>query len=223
MNLIYCIKKYAPKASLIYPEMNKSNSIIMDFSVNNQRLKKVDLTNTLVFNNYVESILSESKALYGIGGYKEHREIYKRSNHFDEKEESRCIHLGVDVWTKAGTPIHAPFDGVIHSFKNNNNYGDYGPTIILEHNIENCTFFTLYGHLDPNDLNRFHKGQIIKASQIIGLTGDFPDNGNWPPHLHFQLIDKLEGAEGDYPGVCTIKESDQYFKNCPDPSLFFAF
>lgn len=221
MSLSDCIKKLASKASPVYPEMNASNTMLMDFSVNNKLLKKVDLTNTVEFNSYVETVLTNNNSKYGIGGYSEHREIYKRSNHFDEQEEGRCIHLGIDIWTKAGTPIHAPFNGKVHSFKDNNNYGDYGPTIILEHKIDNYTFFTLYGHLDPEDLNRFKIGQVIKASEVVGITGNFPENGNWPPHLHFQIINDLNGSTGDYPGVCTKRESPIYLKNCPDPTVLF--
>lgn len=221
MNLSDCLKKNASKAAPIYQEMHKSNTILMDFSVNNQLLKKIDLADTLAFSGYVDSFLAGFDAKFGIGGYNEHREIYRRSSHFDEKEESRCIHLGVDVWTKAGTPIHAPFDGIVHSFKDNNNYGDYGPTILLEHKLDDCTFFTLYGHLDPEDLNRFKKGQAINASEVLGLTGNFPGNGNWPPHLHFQIINDLNGAIGDYPGVCTKRERALYLTNCPDPSILF--
>ncbi|MBA2582587.1 MAG: peptidoglycan DD-metalloendopeptidase family protein [Bacteroidetes bacterium] len=202
--------------------MKPFNTIPLDFSVHNQSLKLVDLTDTAVFNCYVKGVLAASGACFGIGGYNEHREIYKRSNLFNENEDKRCIHLGIDVWTKEGTPIHSPFDAKVHSFKDNNNYGDYGPTLLLEHKLDNYTFFTLYGHLDPEVLNRFKIGQSIKASEIVGLTGNFPENGNWPPHLHFQLINDLKGAMGDYPGVCTIKERTSYLQNCPDPSILFS-
>jgi murein DD-endopeptidase MepM/ murein hydrolase activator NlpD len=47
---------------------------------------------------------------------------------------------GLDLWIKAGTPILAALDGTLHSFNFNAGFGDYGPTIILEHNVENQTF-----------------------------------------------------------------------------------
>jgi hypothetical protein len=42
-------------------------------------------------------------------------------------------------------------DGTLHSFNFNAGFGDYGPTIILEHNVENQTFI-LYGHLSLDSL-----------------------------------------------------------------------
>jgi hypothetical protein len=40
----------------------------------------------------------------------------------------------------------AALDGRVHSFQNNDSLGNYGPTIILEHQVEDLTFYTLYGH-----------------------------------------------------------------------------
>jgi hypothetical protein len=42
-------------------------------------------------------------------------------------------------------------------------------------------------------------------------------NGNWPPHLHFQLIRDMQGKRGDYPGVVRADELAFYRDNCPDP------
>ena len=60
--------------------------------------------------------------------------------------DERNIHLGVDIWAKEGTKVLAALDGEIHSFKNNTNHGDYGPCIILKHQLEESVFYTLYGH-----------------------------------------------------------------------------
>ena len=38
------------------------------------------------------------------------------------------------------------------------------------------------------------------GGQEIARLGDFPSNGDWPPHLHFQLITDLLDREGDFPG-----------------------
>ena len=77
-------------------------------------------------------VSNNAKVAYG--GYLETRSIYQRSTYFNQEnpETERNIHLGVDLWIEAGTPIYAPLEGTLHSFKNNTNYGDYGPTIILK-------------------------------------------------------------------------------------------
>ena len=54
---------------------------------------------------------------------------------------------------RRSAPIHAALDGTIHSFQNNTALGDYGPTIILSHEIEGFKFHTLYGHLSEASLN----------------------------------------------------------------------
>jgi peptidoglycan LD-endopeptidase LytH len=42
-------------------------------------------------------------------------------------------------------------------------------------------------------------------------------NGDWPPHLHFQLITDMMGNTGDFPGVCLPEEKQAYKVLCPDP------
>jgi peptidoglycan LD-endopeptidase LytH len=54
---------------------------------------------------------------------------------------------------------------------------------------------------------------------VIGHIGTPEENGDWPPHLHFQVIEDMECKMGDYPGVCSKKERDRYLQNCPDPDL----
>ncbi|MNE29341.1 hypothetical protein D3C80_1228170 [compost metagenome] len=112
---------------------------------------------------------------------------------------------------------------MVHSFKNNDNFGDYGPTIILKHEIEGFVFHSLYGHLSVESLNGLKEGMSVFGGQKIAELGDYTVNGGWPPHLHFQLIIDLEGNVGDYPGVCKLSEREKYLSNCPDPSLLLAF
>jgi peptidoglycan LD-endopeptidase LytH len=204
----------------IFTEMTISNTVEIDFSINNEKLKAVDLLDTSLFSSFVESYLSERNAIFGIGGYNEHRGIYQRSAIFNS-EESRCIYLGIDVWTKAATPVFLPLDGEIHSLANNKKFGDYGPTIIVSHLVDEKKFHTLYGHLDKESLKNFKPGDKVRKGSKIARVGNYPENGNWPPHLHFQLIIDMEGRAGDYPGVCKISERLKYLENCPDPSIFF--
>lgn len=168
-------------------------------------------------NNYLKI---HSKKI-AFGGYLEKREIYNRSSHFNSQntENQRNIHLGIDLWCEANTAVLVALNGVIHSFKNNTAYGDYGPTIILEHCIDGITFFTLYGHLSLGSITNLRVGTKVKAGEIIGYLGTAEVNGDYPPHLHFQIIYDLQGNFGDYPGVCSANELDFYKENCPDPNL----
>ena len=133
--------------------------------------------------------------------------------------EPRRLHLGIDIWGPAGTKVMSPLDGIIHSFAFNNNDSDYGATLILTHRLDGVGFHTLYGHLSLNSLKNLQEGKHIRKGDVIGEFGMRFENGNWPPHLHFQLIADLQGWKGDYPGVCKYSERQQWLRNCPDPDL----
>ncbi|MBC7722657.1 MAG: peptidoglycan DD-metalloendopeptidase family protein, partial [Pedobacter sp.] len=105
------------------------------------------------------------------------------------------------------------------SFAFNNNYGDYGATIILQHELDGVTFYTLYGHLSIKDLDNLYKGKSIAKGDLIAHFGIPEENGQWPPHLHFQVINDMENMVGDYPGVCKLSERELYLANCPNADL----
>ena len=200
--------------------LNLENTVKLDFSPSNPDLETLDLSNTSVFDKYVTQQIKDSGKKYGIGGYLEHRAIYRRSAVFGTAESDfRNIHLGIDIWTDAGAAIYAPLDGTIHSFQNNVGFGNYGPTIILEHQVLVKKLYSLYGHLFLTDLEGIKIGQEVKAGQLLAHIGPFPENGDWPPHLHFQLMWDLMGNVGDFPGVCSEREITLYESNCPDPNL----
>jgi murein DD-endopeptidase MepM/ murein hydrolase activator NlpD len=194
-----------------------------NFTEENKELSADDVADTAVFSAWVTQQLVETKSRYGVGGYFEHRNLYGRSPLFDTDTEPRRLHLGVDIWASAGTPVYAPLDGKVHSFRDNNNFGDYGPTIILEHNLDGLTLYSLYGHLNRECLVNLHEGMPILMNQQIAVFGNAIENGGWPPHLHFQLMFDMQGLKGDYPGVCRYSEKDIYQANVPDPDLLLNF
>jgi murein DD-endopeptidase MepM/ murein hydrolase activator NlpD len=168
-------------------------------------------------------LLKEAGALYGIGGYNEKRGWYARGEQFSHEDEVRSIHLGVDIWTPAGMQVFTPYDAVVHSAQDNALLGDYGPTIILTHTLEGETFYSLYGHLSRESLSGMTPGVAIKKGACIGTIGAPPSNGDWPPHLHFQLMIDMLGKTGDFPGVAAESERDLYLMLCPDPNLVLRF
>jgi murein DD-endopeptidase MepM/ murein hydrolase activator NlpD len=208
---------------LIFPVMGEplsaENALPLDFTEANASLRRVDLSDTASFDSFVFQQLHRAGKIYGYGGYLEKRDIYRRSEVFaTAQEDFRNIHLGIDIWTEAGSPIFAPLDGKVHSFQDNEGFGNYGPTIILEHQVEGKIFYSLYGHLRQEDLQSLEVGQVLRAGEAFCRVGPYPENGDWPPHLHFQLIWDLEGNWGDYPGVAAEKDLAYYQHNCPDPA-----
>ncbi len=205
--------------SILPFNLNREKLTIFDLSANNKTLSTLNFKEKDTFNKYISNELKKNHSRIGIGKYNEERIIYQWSELFDKSETARTIHLGIDLWADAGTAIFSPLDGTIHSFQDNNNAGDYGPTIILQHQLSNITFYTLYGHLSRESLNNLYPGKKIKQGEKFAQIGTTQVNGNWPPHLHFQIIADMLGKKGDYPGVCTKTEREKYLELCPDPNL----
>lgn len=113
----------------------------------------------------------------------------------------------------------APLDGEVHSFAFNDRFGDYGATIILSHQLTGVSFFSLYGHLALSSLKDLYPGKKVTKGEKFAGFGIPAENGQWPPHLHFQLILNMGGRNGDYPGVCRYSEKEEWLTNSPDPDL----
>jgi murein DD-endopeptidase MepM/ murein hydrolase activator NlpD len=208
----------------VVPWEKNDTLLLMDFTAANTELTDDVLTDTNRFIQYINSKLEAAAARYGIGGYNEHRTVYSRSKVFDTPDcgEGRRLHLGTDIWGKPYTKVMAPLDGIVHSFAFNNAYGDYGATIILTHNVDGVVFHTLYGHLSLNSLKNLQEGDRIQKGDVFCEFGIPFENGQWPPHLHFQIISDMQGMKGDYPGVCRFSERDSYLANCPDADLILG-
>jgi peptidoglycan LD-endopeptidase LytH len=221
--LIEVLKKNQTAFAQVVPfDPEKNKLLLLDFTDNNKELTDEIVNDTRTFSQYINHKLENANARYGIGGYGEHRTVYRKSRVFDGKfqgDEPRRLHLGTDIWGKHGTAVMAPLDGLVHSFANNNSPGDYGATIILSHQLNGISFYTLYGHLSLNSIKNLNEGDRIEKGDLFAEFGIPIENGQWPPHLHFQIINYLEGWSGDYPGVCKLSERELYLGNCPDPDL----
>jgi murein DD-endopeptidase MepM/ murein hydrolase activator NlpD len=195
--------------------------IPLDLSITNLELKSINTSSSKALETFVFDYIKRNKAIVAFGGYNEERNIYQRSTFFNQKDPDteRNIHLGMDLWIATGTPVFAPLDATVHSFKNNLNFGDYGPTIILEHKILSVKFYTLYGHLTLESIANLKVGQTLIRGKQFATLGDANVNGDYPPHLHFQIIKDMQDYKGDYPGVCSKHDLTFYLNNCPDPNL----
>ena len=214
--------------SVVDFDPSKEKLIKLDLTEENNELLNVDVSNRNSLADYINMKLKTAKAKFAIGGYNENRALYKSNKLFDNdtsdsatskglKASSRTIHLGIDIWGEAGTKVYAPLGGLVHSFAFNNNDGDYGATLILLHQLDTLTFYTLYGHLSLEDIAKVSEFEYIIRGHVIGHFGKPEENGHWPPHLHFQVIKDMRMNKGDYPGVCTFGERKKYLSNCPDP------
>lgn len=171
-------------------------------------------------------MMAAQQATVGLGHYNEVRPLYTADSFTatgNDGPQWRSVHIGLDVFMPAGTPVFAPLAGRVHSFANNRGERDYGPTIILEHEVsETLTFYTLYGHLDEASIENLQPGQPIAKGQLLCRMGPMPVNGNWSPHLHFQIILDMLDGQGDFPGVAFPEQRELWTSIVPDPWLLLA-
>jgi peptidoglycan LD-endopeptidase LytH len=214
-------------AKVVAFDANKDKITALDLSKNNTAFTRDVYTDMERFSTFIDKTLQTSKSSYLIGGYKEDREMYRRSQLFDKNlpgitsiaEEPRSIHLGTDIWGPVDTKVYAPLGGVVHSFAFNDNFGDYGATIILQHQLDTWNFYTLYGHVSLKDIGRMREGLYISRGEQFAHFGKPEENGHWPAHLHFQVIIDMDNYLGDYPGVCKPSEMGLWLRNSPDPDV----
>ena len=218
-NLITLFKSIEA-AKVILPGIDYSDYVPLNLSVTNPELNQHKLETAQDYEIFIQNHLDKNKGKIAFGGYIETRNLYQRSTVFkNTNSDERNIHIGLDLWMNESATIHAALDGSIHSFQNNTALGDYGPTIILSHEIEGIKFHTLYGHLSEASLIGKKVGDIVKKGERIATLGLSTINGDYAPHLHFQIIIDMEGKVGDYPGVCSEKTLPFYKSNCPDPNI----
>ncbi len=210
-----------PRCFVLDKNIELHDYIPIDLSKTNKALLNVDVSSSDKLGEFIDSQIAAHHAKVAYGGYVETRGIYQRSDYFNntDPKTERNIHIGLDLWIAADTPIYAPLEARLHSFNNNLNYGDYGPTIILEHECYGIIFYTLYGHLSLESLEGLTMGQRFNQGEQIATLGDSSVNGDYVPHLHIQVIKNMGSARGDYPGVACELDIDFYRSNCPDPNL----
>lgn len=209
----------------LFPSIQKNEIQLLDLSVSSKWIGHEKEFNDLDFFQFkIKKLQSQHPTKIIAGGYLEPRPIYT-SPAFDKignnGRESRTIHLGVDFWLPAQTPVHALFDGEVVTAVNNAGNKEYGGLVILKHTIENMEFYTLYGHLSVESALNNNIGDTLKKGDCIAVLGNYPENGDWVPHLHFQVMLSLLDYKIDFPGVTYFNQLNVWKSICPDPNLLF--
>jgi len=92
----------------------------------------------------------------------------------------------------------------------------------LEHKTDDgILFYSLYGHCTKSTLALHQEGGSIQKGELIAYVGKGTENGNWAPHLHFQLMLDMLGNRHDFPGVAFPNEAKVWKSICPNPNSFF--
>jgi len=92
------------------------------------------------------------------------------------------FNYGIRIISPKGTPVYAPFSGVITDF--NKSKRSLGNSFTITHNNK---YITRYGHLDSIHVQL---DQQVKQGQIIGVVGS--SGKTTAPNLYFELLDGEE-------------------------------
>ncbi len=209
----------------LFPSINSNEAHGIDMSVSSSWIgHQQDFNNLDLLQFKINQLQKEVPKKIIAGGYLEPRALYTASSYEkigNNGKENRSIHLGVDYWLPANTPVHAILDGEVVMVANDTGAKGYGGFIILKHNTTNFEFYTLYGHNTPESVLKHKPGIPILKGEKIAELANTSENGNWVPHLHFQVMLSLLEFTHDFPGVAYPSEAAVWKSICPDPNQLF--
>ncbi len=210
---------------LLFPTIDTEGILPLDLSVSSSWIGHQSEFNDLdLFQFKIHRLQKEHPTKTIAGGYLEPRALYTSSAYDkigNSGRESRTMHLGIDYWLAAETPVHTLFDSEVVIAINDAGDKEYGGLVVLKHNEDGIHFYTLYGHLSVESATKHSIGTKLKAGERIGVLGNYPENGNWAAHLHFQIMLSMFDFEIDFPGVAYFNEIKVWKSICPDPNLLF--
>jgi len=146
--------------------------------------KKNILINPDKCEEFINDIHKKYSLDFSYGGWMEDRSFLWRDWYLDK--EQLFIHLAVDLNVPTGTEIATDFDAEVVKIDNDFPLdGGWGTYIILKHLLKSV--YVLYAHLDENILCKV--GDKLNEGTIFAKVGHSPQNGNWFPHTHIQIIE----------------------------------
>ena len=211
-------------ARVVDADLTGPDAMVLDLSIGSLDIGTIDEVEDVDrFTKILFRRMEDAGATVGVGRYNEPRGLYTSplfSAESNDGPEWRTIHLGIDLFMLADSPVYTPLGGVVHSVKNNDQALDYGPTIIVRHETSGgVPFFTLYGHLSIDSLQMVKVGQRLGRGEQIAKIGTYPTNGGWAPHLHFQVICDMLERDGEFPGVAAPSRRGVWLSLSPDANL----
>ena len=209
----------------LFPSIDTNSVYCLDLSVSSPWIGHQSEFNDLdLFQFKIGQLQKKYPSKIIAGGYLEPRPLYT-SSAYDKignyGKESRTVHLGIDYWLPANTPVHAFLEGEVVIATNDVGDKEYGGLVVLKHKSNDLVFYTLYGHLSVASATAHKIGDKLKANEHIGVLGHYPENGNWAPHLHFQVLLSLLDYADDFPGVTYNAQKEVWKSICPNPNLLF--
>ncbi|MEN8766785.1 MAG: peptidoglycan DD-metalloendopeptidase family protein [Polaribacter sp.] len=209
----------------LFPTVNKNEIHQIDLSTSSAFIGGIEEFNDLAFfQKKLEALQKKVPTKIIAGGYLEKRALYTSAIYksaSDNGFERRNIHLGVDFWLPENTPVHAFLEGEVVCVTNDAYPKGYGGLLILKHQVADFHFYTLYGHNTVQSVQKHAIGSRVKKGAQIAVLANASENGDWVPHLHFEIMLSRLDYTDDFPGVAFESELAIWKSICPDPNLLF--
>lgn len=212
-------------ASVVEPDVRSARAARFDLSVGSALLAGDERENAAgPLTERLFAQLRNAGASIGINGYDEARVFYTSAAFAGPTplSETRTIHMAIDLTLPTGAALYAPLAGVVHGFVDATDRLDYGPVIVLRHVANETPFYTLYGHLSRESLAGLRVGQPVKRGERIGWIGAAPINGDWWPHVHFQIITDMLDIACNFNGSALASQREVWRSISPDPNLILG-
>ncbi|MEM7417544.1 MAG: M23 family metallopeptidase [Gemmatimonadota bacterium] len=107
------------------------------------------------------------------------------------RDGGRRSHAGVDIFAPRGTPVLATSAGTINRVDVT---GLGGKVVWLRDPVRNANIY--FAHLDSQYVSN---GDRVEAGDTVGFIGNTGNAITTPPHLHFGVYRRGEGAVDPYP------------------------
>ena len=212
-------------AAVIRPDVAKPKVLALDLTASGPDAEAWARLDADGAEKLIDERAAAAGADFAIGLYGEDRAVYK-GDAFETTSPGarRTVHIGIDIFAPAQEPVHAPFAGTVAFIHDDAVDFGFGPTVLLEHRTdEGDVFWTLYGHLSRSSVQKLSVGQAIAKGEAFTAFGAAAENGNWSPHLHFQIVTDHLGLGGQMHGVGVRDHWQIWQAVSPDPSVVFGF
>ena len=210
---------------LFWEQIKRTYFLPMDDDSNwLKSLKESEIKNQKSFQRKIEEIMKKEEVDLIFSWYLENRKYMFNTLWFQQMIlEWRFFHIWLDLSVKYNTSIYSPLDAIVYKTSYEKWIWNYGWYIILEHKIEWNKFYSMYGHLNPNNF-WVEIWDFIKKWTKIWTIWDISENGWYFFHTHLQVITKLWKKEWFFnKWYCSENQLKDIFKYVPNPSFLFRF